>query len=191
MFKKDPKSIEQFSRGEIAKTILKGLAIGGFVGITIFAPNALQIVNLFKPKNYRERARIKYALNTLHKKSYVKYSPTKNNPSILITSQGLKKAREYSLDNLKIYEPKKWDKNWRMVLFDIPEKLRRSRREVSFRLKDIGFFPYQDSAFVIPYECRREVNIISEHFFVKKYIKYLTIKTMEDEKMLKKHFCLQ
>jgi len=48
---------------------------------------------------------------------------------ITLTEKGKLMILEFKIDEIKISKPLKWDKKWRIVMFDIPEK-RRSERNI-------------------------------------------------------------
>ena len=98
---------------------------------------------------------------------------------------------KYDIDHLEIKKPKQWDRQWRIVAFDIPEKYRRARWELNFRLRDLGFYPLQKSLFVFPYECRREIEFVAEYFFIRKYVTYIIAQTVDGEEHLKRIYHLQ
>lgn len=45
---------------------------------------------------------------------------------------------------------KKWDRNWYLVIFDIPEKLRKKRNILREKLKELGFGQLQQSVWISP-----------------------------------------
>jgi len=49
---------------------------------------------------------------------------------VLLTKKGKRIAERHSLDFLKIKKPRRWDKKWRMVIFDVPEKKPRRARHI-------------------------------------------------------------
>jgi phenylacetic acid degradation operon negative regulatory protein len=46
-----------------------------------------------------------------------------------------------------------WDKKWRLVIFDIPEKRRIVRDVLRYQLKQFGFVPLQQSVWVTKRNC--------------------------------------
>jgi|SRR3990170_8778436 len=51
-----------------------------------------------------------------------------------------------------------WDKKWRLVIFDIPEKTRGVRDGVREKLKQLGFGMWQKSVYVTPHDVMNEMN---------------------------------
>jgi len=55
---------------------------------------------------------------------------------------------------------KKWDGKWFIVVFDVPEVERNKRNFLRKFLNEIGFFLYQQSVYVFPYECEEEIKLV-------------------------------
>lgn len=64
----------------------------------------------------------------------------------------LTKAGKEKLKNILpvFLHQKKWDKNWHLVIFDIPEKLRGKRNILREKLKKLGFGQLQQSVWISP-----------------------------------------
>lgn len=183
---------EKYSKGELAKEILKGLALGGFIVACFVAPNLAQIIKLFETKDYKDRKKLKRSFNNLNKQRLVDiYYDKKGNKIIKITEEGRRRVLTYRYEDLKINIPKKWDKLWRLVIFDIPEVHKKARDAMTYKLKDIGFYPVQKSVFIFPHDCKNEIDFICEYFKIRDYVNYLVIKEIEDDSFLKKHFNLR
>lgn len=79
---------------------------------------------------------------------------------------------------------KKWDKKWRLVIFDIPRELNVKRDSLRQRLKYMGFFMLQRSVFVFPYPCEVELSDICERLKINDYVDIVTAESIgskEDE----------
>jgi len=112
--------------------------------------------------------------------------------NIELTEKGRLKALEYYfLRQLEIKE-KKWDGRWRMLIFDIPERLRNGRNSLRWKIKKLGFYELQKSVFVVPYECKKEIDMVVNYFELGQYIHYGILEIVGDgiNQKLKKHFGL-
>ena len=58
------------------------------------------------------------------------------------------------------------------------------------KIKDLGFFPVAKSVFVYPFECRNEIDFVSEFFNVGRSVHYIVAKELDSENFLKQHFGL-
>lgn len=74
---------------------------------------------------------------------------------------------------------KKWDKKWRMIIFDVPEKKSKERRALSSKLKDLGFYPLQESVYIYPFECQNELDFICGFLSIDRYVNYCVLKTLD------------
>ncbi len=181
---------EKYNKGEIAKIILKSLAVGGVVLAVIALPGLAQVLTLFKPKDARERYRIRQSFHGLKKQKLIRVYNKEGKEVVEITEKGKKRILKYSFEDMKINKPRRWDGFWRVVIFDIPEKKKRVRGLINFKLKDMDFYPLQKSTFVLPYECKNEIDFIREYLGVSKNIVYIKSKEISNDKVLRKYFHL-
>lgn len=108
--------------------------------------------------------------------------------SLLLSKNGKKILLHCNLNNLKIKKPTKWDGLWRIVIFDIPEKFKRERKTVVCKLKQLGFYPFQKSVFIYPYECKNEIDFIIETFNLRPYVRFIVAKEIDVAPDLKNKF---
>jgi hypothetical protein len=109
---------------------------------------------------------------------------------IVLTEKGKRRVLEFKIDEIKINKPIRWDKRWRMVMFDIPEKRRRDRNVLREKLNEIGFKEIQKSVFVHPYPCLDEINFITEYFRLRNHVRYGEVAVLSNEEELKLKFSL-
>ncbi len=86
--------------------------------------------------------------------------------TIELTEKGRKRALRYHADDLTISTPPRWDRVWRVLVFDIPEQHKQARETFRFHLKKLGFYPLQRSVFILPYPCRDKIDFLSELYGV-------------------------
>jgi hypothetical protein len=110
--------------------------------------------------------------------------------TLVISEAGKKKALSYRIDEMIIKRPKIWDKKWRLVIFDIPEKRRKARDALRIKLKDLGFYELQKSVFVHPFDCKNEIDFIVEYFEIRPFVRFAIIESIDNELHLKKIFKL-
>lgn len=110
--------------------------------------------------------------------------------TLKLTEQGKRQARYTNLfgSTLTFKHPKQWDKLWRLVVFDIPEKKRAFRDILRQHLKRIGFVELQKSVFISPYPCEQELTCLTELYNATPFVRIATLKSIDNEKELKQHF---
>lgn len=104
-----------------------------------------------------------------------------------LTDKGKAKSLTYEFNALTLPKSKKWDKKWRLVLFDIPETKKKIRDALRRKLKALGFLEFQKSVFVYPYPCRDEINFILNFWAIPEHVHYVEAPITSDHK-LREHF---
>ncbi len=85
----------------------------------------------------------------------------------------------------------KWDKKWRIILFDIPVEMEKERQIFRKRLKRIGCHMIQKSVFVFPYPCEEEIGDWCEELGLSDRVDIITADSVgSKESEIKKYFSL-
>lgn len=143
---------------------------------------------------FREQTRpysVSKSVTYLKSKKYIRAKTINNEEVIEITPLGRKRVFKFHYDYMQITPPKKWDGKWRIVIFDIPEKKKQVRHSINLKLKELGFIALQKSTFTYPYECRKEIEFIKNHFYLKKEVSYILAEEIDREEELKQKFNLK
>ena len=118
----------------------------------------------------------------------------KENPdgtvTLVLTNSGKRTALTYNMDTMKIKKPKQWDEKWRMVIFDIPEKIKRIRNSVREHLRQLEFYELQKSAFVHPFDCKDEIDYIIEFYGIRQHVRFVIADSLDNEIHIMHHFKL-
>lgn len=109
---------------------------------------------------------------------------------ITISQAGKRRILEYSIDELKIAKQKRWDRKWRIVIYDIPKRNKSLQEVVREVLKNLGFYPIQESVYIIPYPCYKEIEFLRTYYNLSPFIKYLLVEKLEDDTTYKIYFGL-
>jgi CRISPR-associated endonuclease Cas2 len=108
----------------------------------------------------------------------------------VLAEKGKKRVLKFDLDKIEIKKPPRWDGFWRIIAFDIPEDKNKARKALASKMKNLGFYPMQKSVFVYPYDCKNEIDFITEIFEVKPYVRYIIAKDIDVALDLKQRFKL-
>lgn len=180
--------MKEYEHGELARDILKGLAVGGFIVACLALPGLPQVVTLFGGSGARDRYRVAQAVRGLQKKRLVRVYERDGEDVVEITEAGKKKVLAYDLDDMTLKKQKRWDKTWHIVMFDIPESKRKARSALSRKVRELGLYPLQRSVFVSPYPCKDEIDFIGEFYGVRKHLIYIKAQEIESAQKLRKYF---
>lgn len=184
-----------YRKGELAMEILLMIAAGIAIPAAFIMPGlpvALKplLSQVMEQAGMRRSRSLLVSLSRLKKRGFVSVGERDGQQVLTLTERGKKRVLEYEIDRMAIKKPRKWDGFWRLVLFDIPERRKRGREALRTKLKQLGFYPIQKSCFVYPFECRKEIEFISELFEVSPYVYYIVVKEMEGTKELLRFFNL-
>ena len=185
----EEESRKRARRGEIQKIILETVATAGILSIALVAPNVLKSLKMLgidvsdRKKEIVNSARKRLVTTGLleyDKKGYLK-----------LTEKGVQKLRLFTRENYQIPRPKKWDKKWRVIIFDIKEERKTSRDKIRKTLFMLGFLRLQDSVWVHPYDCEDFIMLLKADFSVGRELLYMVVDIIENDKVLKKEFNLE
>ncbi len=132
------------------------------------------------------------AIKKIYASKLVDISEDKDGLTVLkLNKNGKEKILRYKLENVKISGMKKWDKKWRIVLFDIPESRKKTRDALRHHLKRLNFFEFQKSVFVHPFDCEDEMDFIIEFLGIRPHVRFIIADSLDNEAHLKRHFGLK
>ena len=178
--------VDQFPR---AKIILQILAAGGMIGLAAVSPGAplayFSMVKLWKSFN---RTRLKETIYRFKKQRFITLKEKNDQLIVEITTKGWQKILTYKLEDIKIPEPKVWDKKWRLIIFDISNKKRINRDVFQKKIKSLGFYQLQESIYVYPFKCFDHIEFLRQIFGIGIEVKYILAEKIEDDECLRNHF---
>ena len=115
---------------------------------------------------------------------------TSGSINISLTERGKIKALDLRFRRLERAKGA-WDGNWRLVFFNIPERIRKGRDALRYRLKAAGFYKLQESVFIFPYDCEKEIRDFTKLFKLEKYVRLAVAESVDDSEHIKKIFKLK
>src|SRR3990167_6059345 len=179
-------------RQNIQKAILYGVAAAGLLSVAVLAPNALQALKFFgiEPKNKWQKYNINHSIKRLKNNGLICFEKTDRGTFARLTQKGEEKLRKFRLLGYKLKKPKRWDKKWRMLIFDIKEERKGTRDKIRFTLNRMGFLRLQDSVWVYPYDCEDYINLLKADLKIGKDLLYIVAEKIENDKSLVRFFRL-
>jgi len=133
-----------------------------------------------------QERKIKKAIKQLQEMKYIKIN--KNGKKVYLIDKGALELLRYKFQQVR----PEWDKKWRVIIFDIPEKRRKERDFLRTRLKWLGFKELQKSAWVFPYDIKKEIEDLLTicNFEIEGDIRFLTVEKMETDRDFRREFDL-
>lgn len=177
----------------LSLTILSILAAGSVILAVAAIPEAVIALGLIlkmQGRKPRERS-LEQALRRLHKRRLVQLVAKNGKDILQLTENGKQRLRMFDFGTLKLSLPARWDHQWTVILFDIPEFRKAARDALRRKLQELGCYPYHKSVFVHPTDCRDEIDYITEFFQIGRYvIHFRTAELGKDEVRARRHFKL-
>lgn len=189
---KQRKILSRRKIGPVGQKILLLLGAGLTLGLTHRPDQHFRIIKGASREWQKiNRQSLHEVIRKLYQSKLIDYKENDDGTTTLVlTENGKNKVLRYNLDKMEIKKPARWDKLWRMVVFDIPESLKEGRNALAAKLKELGFYPFQKSVFIYPYECRNEVDFVVEIFDLRPYVRFIVVKETDIDLDLKHKFGL-
>lgn len=191
LFKNLPQQEKVPGRYPQTKEILTILAAAGTVGLMFVFPPTVHLVAALVKLGSRDYTSwgMRNAINRLKRQKYVSVKEYKDGKvEVVITKQGMTRALSYQIEEMKLHKPKRWDKKWRVITFDVPEKYKRLRDIFRMRLVQLGLYQLQESVYVSPYRCFDEIEFLRELYGISFTVQYLLVENIENDSFLLSHF---
>lgn len=110
---------------------------------------------LWTPPSYPKN-NFKQVLQRLKRQDLIEKIVTQNEVYWRLTQKGT--GITFAKFPLISQQQKPWDRQWRIVYFDIPEKQARVRKQFRHQLMSLGFGQAQKSVYLSPYDFIREIK---------------------------------
>ena len=174
-------------RTKIQEALLLTLASGGRMGAELLPRLVIETflgLDLTPPPRAKEV--INSAASRLRRKGLLKFKDGQYE----ITAAGEGVLERWRRADFKITRPKRWDKKWRIIVFDIPERKKKIRDEVRLILTNAGFQRLQDSVWVYPYDCEDVIGLLKMDYGIGRDMLYIIADQIENDKYLRMDFGL-
>ncbi|PIQ72998.1 CRISPR-associated endonuclease Cas2 [Candidatus Roizmanbacteria bacterium CG_4_10_14_0_2_um_filter_36_35] len=187
---------DKLKSGEVIESILETIAdelidMGGYYKPRLNVIIGHLIKEIIKRRKINKK-KIQRAIKILEKKEIIALEEKDEQIFVQLHNKGKSTVLKYSIKSLFDFKKlkKKWQKKWYLVFFDVPEIQRNKRDYLRRFLLKLGFYPYQKSVYLFPYECEKEINLIKKIVEGAKYMKYIIAEKIEDENLAKIFFKL-
>ena len=175
----------------VQQAVLAAIGIAGILAITMIAPNIFQAFPRVMGNKYKFGYRARTATGRLAQKGLVRFVEKGGKKYVEITDAGRRVlALEEQKMALQTRAKRRWDKRYRMVIFDIPEKRNSVRVQLRRTMRECGFMRLQDSVWVYPYDCEEIISLLKAELGIGKDVLYVIVEQIENDAWVKKHFNL-
>ncbi len=129
-----------------------------------------------KYKQDKNKAKFSKLIYRLKINNYIKVKSLENKQAIMLTKEGLSKALKASF----IIEEKKKRKDgkWTMLIFDVPEKYRKSRNLLRSILRNLGYKIFQQSVWITPYNVSEKTEKLLQIYNLDEFVKIFLVEEL-------------
>ncbi len=183
---------ERKKKENIRSALLAAVGLTGVVLVAAVAPN-LPVALSRLPSMQRAKLKYQYrsVLGRLAAQGYVIFEQRDGKKYARITDKGRKTlALEQEKGKLDLSKKRRWDRRWRVVIFDVPERRRVIRGRLRRTMQELGFVRLQDSVWVFPYDCEDFVALLKADLKIGHSVLYMIVEEIENDKRLREHFAL-
>lgn len=128
-------------------------------------------------RDKKKKERFANIIRNLKNRGYLNVKDLKNRKAVLITPKGIDKIFDIGLKTN--YQSQRSDKKWQMVLFDIPEKLRKNRDLFREKLKYLGYQNLQKSIWICPYDAFKPTQQLIKNYKLDRFVRLLLVEEIK------------
>lgn len=177
-------------RRNVRTAALIAIGTAGFIATAAIAPSMFQLLG-----KSGALARLKYQtkgiLTRLKMKGEIEFEERDGKHFVRLTERGEEAlARAEQRVSLAKTNPRKWDRRYRLIMFDVPEKRKSVRDRLRLQMQEVGFLRVQDSAWIYPYDCEEFMALLKADLHIGKDVLYAVIEEIENDTWIRKHFSL-
>lgn len=189
----EAKVLKRARRDSIRTALLSAIALAGTLPIAIAAPKVLSILphdvtDVIVPRSAKQR--IYETASRLKRKGFIEFRVENGKKKMHLTELGKREMRKIELRNTPLPKPRRWDRRWRVVIFDIPETKKATRDKIRVLVSTLGFMRLQNSVWVYPYDCEEVIALLKTDLRLGRNLLYLIADAVEFDRPLREHFSL-
>jgi len=183
-------AIEGRIRVNVEQILLTSIGVGMLTVDTLVAKALVTLTGLKKDdRRYHSSYYVENAIVKLEKHHLLDCIKKGKTSSVRLTEKGNQELEKYTIESENL-KPQKWDRKWRLVIFDIKEAKKGIRDRIRRNLVRFGFEKLQNSVWVYPYECEDLIALLKADCKIDKEVLYMESNKIQDDGWLKKKFRL-
>lgn len=178
-------------KGYLQDAVLGTVAVVGVPAVVMVAPNVLQLLGGFGSRKKRLAEQSRFALTRLAARGHVTFEERDGRRFARITLGGQRAlALQQHKAKLQARSKKRWDRRYRVVIFDIPVGKKHIRDHLRDAMRESGFLQIQQSVWLYPHECEDLIALIKADLHIGKDVVYMIVEQIENDTWIRRHFQL-
>lgn len=173
------------------------LLTGGLVLALSTAPTLIAVLAgagyVMQTNSRRHRQKIWSSFDYLKRHKYIaEHQVSGGRKRIVLTTVGRTRAEQYRLQRIMktaIARPSKWDRRWRLILFDIPAENRSIRNAFRHMIQQMGAVMIQKSVWAFPFDCSDRIALLRSYFNLPESVLRVGLaENIGDDRAVRSHF---
>ena len=176
--------------GYLQQAILGTIAVSGILLVSVAVPAVVKVLSMTSIGK-RLNERVLSALTRLARNGLIAFEERGTKRYARITEKGraaLQLQQQQML--LQTTRKRRWDRRYRLVIFDIAEAKRTIRIRLREMMRAAGFLRLQDSVWVYPYDCEDFVALLKADLRLGREMLYIIAEKIENDGWLRQEFNL-
>ncbi len=175
--------------------IIRFGAMAATVGAMMLAPNILialekPLDKLFshldtKDKQLAKERELKRVIRYMKDRGYL---AGEYEHGLQLTEKARKRLICRQTEHMSAKPVARWDKTWRIIVYDIPNTRAAARQAICRKLRQYGCFHLQRSVLITPFPCFEDVTCMAAQCDVEKYVTYFETGFLANDRVLIKRF---
>lgn len=164
-------------RLRVRDRLLLGLALLGDAYFEVAEPFSIQMKKMkgFLPLDYKA-THFASSVSKMLRTGYMEKVIKDGEPYLRLAGKGKQTlVRDFPLFT---WQNQRWDGKWRIVFYDIPEEMRKTRLRLQQQLMDLGFGKIQESVYLSPYDVAEDLREFVESENLEDYVFISVIKKL-------------
>jgi hypothetical protein len=189
------KRIDKKTKYAPVMEILSLLGKGAVIAAAILAPKSAKVLYPLMQQspdfsNWKKYnlSYLKRTLSHLEKTKKIERIHKGGVEILKLSYNGKVKLLKYSLDQLHIDKPKKWDGKWRLVLYDVPKSDKSLGDAIRKNLLNFDFYPIQESVYIYPFPCFDQIEFLRQYYHLGSNVQYMVVDKIENDTIYKDFF---
>ena len=175
--------------GQVRYGLLATVGIAGVILVTAAAPNLLQLLRYVPKNRYRFQNQVQSTLARLADQRLITFVQRNGKKYAELTESGRRELLRQQLRfGLQRGRKRRWDKRWRVIIFDVPERSAPARQRLRNEMRSFGFYRLQDSVWIYPFDCEDVMALLKTDLRLGNAVRYMIADTIENDRALREHF---
>jgi phenylacetic acid degradation operon negative regulatory protein len=150
------------------------------------------LIKLLREFGHNDQA-VRAAISRMNKQGWVQSEKQGNKSYYSLTDRGQKRMEEAAQRIFKL-QNEKWDGQWRILMYTIPEEIRNVRDELRKELVWSGFGTLSNSCWISPNNLEKQVYDLVDKYDIQQYVDFFIAKydgPNEDQRIIGKSWDLK